>query len=91
MTMFGGSVEALLSRSMHRLRSLLPPELAGVVFLLVATTAFAQQPVAEIPFDSVPNFLKLPADINIGEASGVAVKRPLQGSRGFAPSGATKA
>lgn len=35
MTMFGGAVEAALSRSMHRLRSLLPPELAGVVILLV--------------------------------------------------------
>jgi DNA-binding beta-propeller fold protein YncE len=33
----------------------------------------AQQPVPEIPFDSVPNFLKLPADMNLGEASGVAV------------------
>ena len=36
MTIFGGAVEAALSRSMHRLRSLLPPELAGVVILLVA-------------------------------------------------------
>jgi xanthine/uracil permease len=36
MTMFGGALEALLSRSMRRLRSLLPPELAGVVILLVA-------------------------------------------------------
>ncbi len=36
MTLFGGAVEALLSRSMHRLRSLMPPELAGVVILLVA-------------------------------------------------------
>ena len=36
MTIFGGAVEALLSRSMHRLRSLLPPELSGVVILLVA-------------------------------------------------------
>jgi NCS2 family nucleobase:cation symporter-2 len=36
MTIFGGAVEAVLSRSMHRLRSLLPPELAGVVILLVA-------------------------------------------------------
>ncbi len=36
MTLFGGAVESLLSRSMHRLRSLLPPELAGVVILLVA-------------------------------------------------------
>jgi hypothetical protein len=33
----------------------------------------AQQAVPEIPFDSVPNFLKLPPDMNLGEASGVAV------------------
>jgi NCS2 family nucleobase:cation symporter-2 len=36
MTLFGGLLEALISRSMHRLRSLLPPELAGVVIVLVA-------------------------------------------------------
>ena len=36
MTMFGGLVEAALSRSMHRLRSVLPSELAGVVIVLVA-------------------------------------------------------
>ncbi|HEX3404446.1 MAG TPA: solute carrier family 23 protein [Acetobacteraceae bacterium] len=36
MTIFGGIVEAVLSRSMHRLRALLPPELAGVVIMLVA-------------------------------------------------------
>ena len=37
--------------------------------------AFAQEaaPVPEIPFDSVPNFFKLPADMNFGEAAGVAV------------------
>jgi DNA-binding beta-propeller fold protein YncE len=29
--------------------------------------------VPEIPFDSVPNFLKLPPDLYLGEASGVAV------------------
>jgi DNA-binding beta-propeller fold protein YncE len=34
---------------------------------------WAQPPVPEIPFDSVPNFLKLPADMNFGEVSGVAV------------------
>ena len=27
----------------------------------------------EIPFDSVPNFLKLPPDMHLGEASGVAI------------------
>ena len=40
---------------------------------LPAPTSYAQQPVPEIPFDSVPNFLKLPADMNFGEVSGVAV------------------
>ena len=42
-------------------------------FMLFATTAFAQQTVPEIPFDANINFLKLPADLNLGEASGVAV------------------
>jgi DNA-binding beta-propeller fold protein YncE len=46
---------------------------ALIASLAFAGTAFAQQSVPEIPFDSVPNFLKLPADMNLGEASGVAV------------------
>ena len=41
-------------------------------FLLLGTLS-AQQPVPEIPFDSAPNFFKLPADIHFGECSGVAV------------------
>jgi len=45
----------------------------ATAFVLLATTTFAQQPAPEIPFDSTPNFLKLPADMNLGEASGVAV------------------
>lgn len=36
MILFGGVVEAVVSRSLHRLRALLPPELAGVVIVLVA-------------------------------------------------------
>src|SRR5215470_4765777 len=36
-------------------------------------TLVAQQSVPEIPFDSDINFLKLPAGMNFGEASGVAV------------------
>jgi len=43
------------------------------VLLLLTPTLLAQQSVPEIPFDSVPNFLKLPADMYLGEASGVAV------------------
>ena len=46
----------------------------GIVFCLLLTPAlFAQQAVPEIPFDSVPNFLKLPVDLHMGEASGVAI------------------
>src|SRR5438128_4535116 len=41
--------------------------------LLLTPALFAQQAVPEIPFDSVPNFFKLPPDLHFGEASGVAV------------------
>ena len=43
------------------------------VFVLLAAPSFAQQGVPEIPFDSVPEFLKLPPGVNFGEVSGVAV------------------
>ena len=43
------------------------------LIVLASATSYAQQPVPEIPFDSVPNFLKLPPDMNFGEVSGVAV------------------
>jgi DNA-binding beta-propeller fold protein YncE len=43
-----------------------------IVLALFSALVFAQQP-AEIAFDSAPNFLKLPADLHLGEASGVAV------------------
>jgi len=41
--------------------------------ILVAGSSAAQQRAPEIAFDSVPNFLKLPAGMNFGEVSGVAV------------------
>src|SRR2546430_3965413 len=43
------------------------------LLLLLAARPFAQQSVPEIAFDSVPDFLKLPAGMNFGEVSGVAV------------------
>jgi DNA-binding beta-propeller fold protein YncE len=46
--------------------------LLGVLAVLSAP-AMAQQTAPVIPFDSVPNFLKLPADMHMGEAAGVAV------------------
>ena len=48
------------------------PWLVGALMLL-SPSAFAQQQPPEIPYDSVPNLLKLPPDMNLGEASGVAV------------------
>jgi streptogramin lyase len=46
---------------------------AVVLLLSLAPALMAQQAVPEIPFDSVPNFFKLPDDLHFGEASGVAV------------------
>ena len=46
-----------------------------VLILAFGTALSAQQPVPEIPFDSVPNFFKLPPDMHFGEASGVACGR----------------
>ena len=43
------------------------------MLLLLSTSTFAQQTVPEIPFDSAPDFLKLPPDLHLGEPSGVAV------------------
>jgi DNA-binding beta-propeller fold protein YncE len=43
-----------------------------VVALILATPAFAQQP-PEIRFHSAPDFLQLPPDLYLGEATGVAV------------------
>jgi streptogramin lyase len=43
------------------------------LFALLAVPSFAQQSVPEIPFDSVPDFLKLPPGVNFGEVAGVAV------------------
>src|SRR6185295_12431144 len=47
---------------------------ALALVVALTPTLLAQQPsVPEIPFDSTPNFFKLPPDMNFGEASGVAV------------------
>ena len=46
--------------------------LVGLAVLL-SPAAYAQQPVPEIPYESVPNLLKLPPDMHLGEVAGVAV------------------
>jgi len=43
------------------------------VIFLDAAFLFAQQPVPEMRFQSVPDFLKLPPDVYLGEVAGVAV------------------
>ena len=45
----------------------------STILLLLAPLSFAQQSVPEIPFDSISEFLKLPAGMNFGEVPGVAV------------------
>jgi sugar lactone lactonase YvrE len=45
----------------------------GLLFAAFAALLGAQQGVPEIQFDSVPDFLKLPAGMNLGEVPGVAV------------------
>jgi hypothetical protein len=47
--------------------------LAFALFLLMAAPLAAQQNVPDLPFDSVPDFFKLPAGMNFGEVPGVAV------------------
>src|SRR5215472_9220800 len=44
-----------------------------VTLALLAPLALAQTNVPEIPFDSVPDFPKLPPGMNFGEVPGVAV------------------
>jgi DNA-binding beta-propeller fold protein YncE len=43
------------------------------LFVAVGSPTFAQPAVPQIPFDSVADALKLPKDLYLGEASGVAV------------------
>ena len=46
------------------------------ILLFLPLSALAQTPVVpEIPFDSVPDFIKLPPDMFLGEAAGVAVNK----------------
>jgi DNA-binding beta-propeller fold protein YncE len=44
-----------------------------LALLVLASSALAQQAVPEIPYRSVPDFLKLPSDLYFGEVAGVSV------------------
>jgi hypothetical protein len=47
--------------------------LVMVLFLLFSAPALAQENVPEIPFDSIPDPVRLPPDMYLGEVAGVAV------------------
>src|SRR5882672_8550072 len=47
--------------------------LLAASLLLSCSSVHAQEPVPTIAFDSVPNVLKLPKDLYLGEVTGVAV------------------
>src|SRR5919205_1060278 len=44
-----------------------------IVLVLLGCPLIAQNPVPEISYNSVPDFLRLPADLYLGEVAGVAV------------------
>src|SRR5260221_8866533 len=44
----------------------------AALLVLAAPAVFPQQPVPVIAFESVPNLLKLPKDMHLGEVTGVA-------------------
>jgi hypothetical protein len=47
--------------------------LLTAALIITSAVGYAQRAVPEIPYDSVPNFLKLPPDLYLGEAAGIAV------------------
>src|SRR6266446_5269953 len=51
--------------------------LALAFFMAAPLALLGRQTAPEIPFESVPNLLKLPEDLYLGEASGVASGGPL--------------
>jgi sugar lactone lactonase YvrE len=65
-----------INRTQQRRRTMMRRWLIGLTVAVTApfvAPAWAQQNVPQIPFESVPNFLKLPPDMHLGEATGVAV------------------
>src|ERR1700737_2865000 len=67
-------IESPEEMMMRRLALALMFCLAVTFCIAVPLGLFAQgQPVPEIPFESVPDFLKLPPNLYLGETAGVAV------------------
>jgi sugar lactone lactonase YvrE len=65
-----------INRTHQRRKTMMHRWLIGLTVAVTApfvAPAWAQQNVPQIPYESVPNFLKLPPDMHLGEATGVAV------------------
>src|SRR3977135_2322557 len=65
-----------INRTHQRRKTMMHRWLIGLTVAVTApfvVPAWAQQNVPQIPYESVPNFLKLPPDLHLGEATGVAV------------------
>jgi sugar lactone lactonase YvrE len=65
-----------INRTHQRRKTMMHRWLIGLTVAVTApfvVPAWAQQNVPQIPYESVPNFLKLPPDMHLGEATGVAV------------------
>jgi streptogramin lyase len=71
---YGATAESVKTARLRKEIAVKRFGLVGILCLAVTLTLNAQdQSVPEIPFDSVPNFIKLPPNMYLGEASGVAV------------------
>src|ERR1700733_10813806 len=57
----------------RKLREAIMNHWAVGLLLLAASPAYAQQTVPSIAFDSVPNPLRLPANMYFGEVSGISL------------------
>src|SRR5579864_5000662 len=63
-----------MSRSAASLEFLMKPGTLFIFLLMSVIPSFGQSSsIHEIPYRSVPNFLKLPPDLYLGEVAGVAV------------------
>src|SRR5260370_41073773 len=68
--------KAVQAKGRHKEENMMHRWLLGLSVALaapVAMPAWAQDAVPEIPYESVPNVLKMPPDVHLGEATGVAV------------------
>jgi len=72
-TIAGTNIQSAQNKTVPGVREVIMKQWLVGLLLLLSPSAFAQDSPPEIQFDSVPNLLKLPPDMHLGEATGVAV------------------